>query len=134
MTLIENAEKFCVGHEHIDADHRELAEHLNRLNTAVISGADAEEQKKLLEVLITFTGRHFQREEALMSQMAYTGLEKHKAEHDMLLEEVRELQGRFNSGSIALTESLFDYLAEWLTFHTVTTDKKLADAIASAGK
>lgn len=134
MALIESCEKFSVGHDLIDADHRALVDHLNLLYGAVAAKASIDEQSRLLEALISRTETHFHHEEALMQQMGYTGFDKHKAEHDMLLEEVRELQVRFNSGSITLTDSLFDYLSEWLNFHTVTTDKKLADAVAKAGK
>lgn len=134
MALIESCEKFTVGHNLIDTDHRELVDHLNRLYAAVAANAGLEEQCKLFDAFISSAAKHFQREEALMQQMGYSGFDKHKVEHDMLLEEVRELQVRFNSGSIALTDSLFDYLSEWLNFHTVTTDKKLADAVAGANK
>ena len=133
MGMIDCCEKFSVGHAWIDADHRDLVSRLNRLFLAVMSGAEPEEQRQLLDALIASTASHFAREEELMLKMSYVGLEKHKAEHDILLDEVRELQVRFNSGSIALTESLFDYLSEWLNFHTVTTDKKLAEAVALAG-
>ncbi|MDR3412906.1 MAG: bacteriohemerythrin [Formivibrio sp.] len=134
MALIESCENFTVGHELIDADHRALINHLNLLYAAVAANAGIEEQSRLLEALITSTETHFKHEEALMSKMGFEGLAKHKAEHDMLLDEVRELQVRFNSGSITLTDSWFDYLSEWLNFHTVTTDKKLADAVARADK
>lgn len=134
MALIDSCEKFTVGHNQIDTDHRELVDHLNRLYAAVAAHASREEQCTLFDAFISRTAAHFQHEEALMQQMGYSGFDKHKVEHDLLLEEVRELQVRFNSGSIALTDSLFDYLSEWLNFHTVTTDKKLANAVAAANK
>lgn len=132
--LVENVEAFTVGHEHMDADHRVLAAHLNKLEAAVQQGASAQELQNLLETVIVFTAEHFKREEALMLSNAYSGYTKHKAEHDTLLEEVKELQAKLNSGSIALTAGLLEYLSEWLNFHVVTTDKKLADSIASVSK
>lgn len=129
MVQVENQVNFITGHERIDADHRELLEHLNCLHDAVQEQWAVEDQRQVLDALIARTAEHFRHEEDLMRKMAYAGFSKHKTEHDMLLEEVRELQVRFNSGSIALTENLFDYLSEWLNFHTATTDKKLVDAI-----
>ena len=132
--LVDNMDKFAVGHQHIDADHRVLFEHLSKLEHAVTTHAATEEQQQLLETLIVFTREHFKREESLMAQIAYSGLQKHQAEHQTLLEEVQELQGRLKSGSIVLSAGLVEYLYEWLNFHVVTTDKKLADTIASADK
>lgn len=129
MSFIANVDKYSVGHPMIDADHRMLAEYINLLHEAVNSGALVSEQSHLFAQLIGQTKAHFQREEALMQQMAYAGYAKHKAEHDMLLEEVQELMVRFNAGSVVLTGNLFSYLEEWLTFHEVTSDKKLSDAV-----
>ncbi|SFN24580.1 hemerythrin [Formivibrio citricus] len=129
MSFIANVDKYCVGHPMIDTDHRMLAEYINLLYEAVDSGALVSEQSHLFAQLIGQTKEHFQREEALMQKMGYPGYAKHKAEHDMLLEEVQELLVRFNAGSVALTGNLFSYLEEWLTFHEVTSDKKLSDAV-----
>ncbi len=134
MAQIENMEQFAVGHERIDADHRDLAEHLNCLYEAVSEAWAVEDQRQVLDTLVQHTAEHFRHEEDLMRKIGYSGYAKHKAEHDMLLEEVRELQVGFNSGSIVLTEKLFDYLYEWLNFHAVTTDKKLADAANALGR
>src|SRR5476649_2083836 len=100
MALIESCENFTVGHDLIDADHRALINHLNLLYAAVAADAGAMEQSRLLEDLIAATETHFHHEESLMQKMGYTGFDNHKAEHDTLLAEVRELQVRFNSGSI----------------------------------
>ncbi len=113
----------------VDADHRMLAEYINLLHEAVSSSALISEQVHLFGQLIERTKEHFQREEALMQNMVYPDYAKHKAEHDMLLEEVQDLLVRFNVGSISLTDNLFSYLEEWLTFHEVTSDKKLAETI-----
>ena len=130
MGLIDN-NRFMVGHPMMDADHRMLVEYINLLHEAVTSSAPASEQSHHFANLIRQVREHFLREEAFMVQIGYSGLMRHKSEHDMLLEEIVELQVRFNSGSISLTESLFDYLNEWLAFHTVTTDKKLAEVAAT---
>lgn len=61
---------------------------------AVAAKASIDEQSRLLDALISRAETHFHHEEALMQQMGYTGFDKHKAEHDMLLEEVQELQVR----------------------------------------
>ncbi len=134
MVQVDNPEKFTTGHELIDADHRELVEQMNCLHDAITEQWALEDQRQIFNTLIERTAEHFRHEEALMQRIAYTGFTKHKAEHDMLLEEVRELQVRFNSGSIALSENLFDYLSEWLNFHTATTDKKLAEAANAAAE
>lgn len=131
MAYIENSDRFMVGHPLMDADHRMLIEYINLLHEAVISNAPASEQSHHFANLISKAREHFLHEESFMTKIAYPALTRHKAEHDMLLEEIVELQVRFNSGSITLTESLFDYLSEWLAFHTVTTDKKLAEAAAA---
>lgn len=132
MSFITNVDKFSVGNPMVDADHRMLAEYINLLHEAVCSSALISEQVHLFAQLIERTKEHFQREEVLMQNMVYPDYAKHKAEHDMLLEEVQDLLVRFNVGSISLTDNLFSYLEEWLTFHEVTSDKKLAETIRQA--
>lgn len=127
-----NTDKLSVGNAQVDADHRMLQEYIGLLHEAVNSGAQASEQSHLFAQLIEHTREHFRHEEALMQKMGYSGYEKHKAEHDMLLEEVQELLVRFNAGSVVLTEELFSYLEEWLDFHVATTDQKLAESVRSS--
>ncbi len=131
MAQIDHCDRFHVGHPMMDADHRMLAECMNLLFAAVKDRVHAVEQSKLLLQLIERTRAHFRNEEELMRKIAYCGLDRHKSEHDMLLEEIEELHAHFKTGQIALTESLFDYLDEWLAFHAVTTDKKLAEVAAA---
>jgi len=134
MAQVENLGMFATGHERIDADHKDLAERLNCLHEATLEHWALDDQRQVFNAFVERAAEHFRQEEVLMEKMGYPGLANHKAEHDLLLDEVRELQVRFNSGSIALTENLFDYLSEWFNFHTATTDKRLAEAVIASAK
>lgn len=67
-----------------------------------------------------------------MREIDYPDYLQHKAEHERLLVQIRDLQARFRSGSITITVSVSNFLSDWLFYHIVWQDKKLVAAIHAA--
>lgn len=118
-------ETLSVEIDEIDDDHRRLVELFNILNHAVEDGDSREYIEAVLEELITCTVWHFKHEERLMLKHAYPGYGDHKAEHEDLIDSVKELQQKFLQGGSVLSNEDIDFLEHWLTGHILSTDKDL---------
>src|SRR3990167_787335 len=116
----------AVGNTFIDHDHQKLIDMVNRLHLLMNEGKGKDVLGKVLHNLIAYTQEHFQREEDLMRTMGYAGAAAHKEEHDKLLQQVLELQEKFNSGQAALSIQVLHFLRDWLVHHIGESDKKLA--------
>jgi hemerythrin-like metal-binding protein len=114
-----------VGIDEIDDDHRKLVNLFNILNHSVTEGVAEDYVEAVLEELINCTVWHFSHEERLMLKYGYEGLEEHKAEHQDLINSVRELQQKYlQMGKLEKKEDL-EYLEHWLTEHILTADNRL---------
>jgi hemerythrin len=78
-----------------------------------------------LEELINCTIWHFSHEERLMLKHGYDAYEEHKADHQDLVDGVRELQQKFlQTGKLDEKEHL-EFLERWLTEHILVADIRL---------
>jgi hemerythrin-like metal-binding protein len=122
-------DSLIVGHADIDADHRELYEHVEDFREALFSGApDLEFMRSFLTFLNAFLVEHFRRENEFMVDTAYPALEKHrrahmKLWHDMLdLTESCEKSG-FDQTCVVRVSTL---VLMWLDRHVAEHDRPLA--------
>ena len=119
-----------VGNDEIDEDHRKLVDLFNMLHHAVIAGDAPDYLAAVLEELINFTAWHFSHEERLMLKYGYEGLAEHRADHQELINSVKELQQQIlQSGKLVADEEL-TFLEHWLTEHILTDDMKLGSYLA----
>jgi len=81
---------------------------------------------KVLHNLITYTQEHFRREEELIRNIRFPGLQAHKNEHEKLLTQVLDLQKKFESGAATLSIQVLHVLRDWLIHHIGESDKELA--------
>ena len=118
-------ESLSVDVDEIDEDHRKLVDLFNMLGHSVTEGDTTDYIEAVLEELISFTVWHFRHEERLMLKYNYEDLKNHKAEHQELIDSVRELQQKFHQGNKLLTNEHIEYLEGWLTGHILGHDMKL---------
>ena len=88
--LIQWRESFALGVASVDHEHRELIELINELHAAMqVPDSDIEVHEFLGELLAQ-TSAHFALEEKLMREHGYGRYPQHKADHERLLDEIRE--------------------------------------------
>lgn len=126
MRVVQWSEALCVGDVQIDADHQELFDLLDCLRLAVRENQPEMVAVGILSELVRRTEAHFRLEEQFMHRVQYAELAAHKAEHDKLLAQVRELHAKLVEGGLKLTLSVFQFLYGWLARHIETKDKALA--------
>ena len=125
MKTITWDDTLSVEVDEIDEDHRRLVDLFNMLSHSVADGDSADYIDALLEELISCTVWHFRHEERLMLQYLYPEIEGHKAEHNDLIDSVRELQKKFHQSNKLLTNDDIAYLEDWLTAHILGYDMKM---------
>ena len=129
MAYFSWSSDLAVGNSFIDEDHKKLIDLINRLHDVMAKGDGRGHIGKVLESLIQYTLKHFEREEKEMDRIKYVGSIAHKKEHAKLVMEVSDLQKKFQGGNSMLTMSVSQFLKDWLINHISKTDKAFATAI-----
>ena len=126
LRLMRWLDLYATGIEKIDRQHETLTDLLNALNEAFRGGRPNEVLLFRLDQLIESTHEHFTDEEALMRRKEYPDFDLHKAEHDFLLAQVVHFREEFAASKAELSESMMDYLRDWLRDHILISDRRMA--------
>jgi hemerythrin-like metal-binding protein len=129
--LIEWSESLCLGLGEVDAQHREMAELLNRLQGAA-SGSDPGPALGILDELYLHTRDHFGFEERLMAENAYPGAVEHRREHLMLMAELKSFIAGVRRGGEQLDAAALAGLKKWLVGHIIANDRALVEYLQQA--
>lgn len=114
----------------IDADHKHLIAHLDRLFTACHEGQEADLIKHHLLTLYGYTHRHFAHEEDVMRKCRFPEVEEHRALHAELISELDDLIEAFDTEpAFELSEKTLSFLQGWLLQHILVDDKKIGHHI-----
>ncbi len=125
MTLIEWKKEYSVGVPAIDHEHRELIELINELYRHARSGDSPHAIGDFLGEIFARISAHFALEEKLMREKNYDEYDEHKADHEVLLDEIRDLMDEFEDGTLGGENELFERLDAWFGEHFQTKDARL---------
>ncbi|WP_319760560.1 hemerythrin family protein [Maridesulfovibrio sp.] len=121
--------KYSVGNERIDTQHKSLFQTINEL-------ADASSENKenalykCLGKMEKYAQEHFRDEEDFMKENGYPDLEKHIDEHKQFVNKVKDYQEAVFSNYIPFQDML-EFLNNWLVEHIITSDQKIMKYIKS---
>ncbi|MBN2717386.1 MAG: hemerythrin family protein [Deltaproteobacteria bacterium] len=114
-------DEYCVGEEILDNQHKYMFEQGNRITTL-----QPEETKRLIIDLYRYIMQHFTTEEAHMTAIGYPGVDKHRQQHEFIIDQLdKMLSGFIPDPRNTLKLKLF--LFNWLTTHILREDKKYFD-------
>ncbi|QQS35451.1 MAG: bacteriohemerythrin [Ignavibacteriales bacterium] len=133
MALIAWNEKYSVGINSIDAQHKRLVDYTNQLHDAMASGKAKEKIPSILENLVRYTKDHFAYEEKVMDSNKYPGYLKQKMEHDSLTKQVTKFKDDMLAGKISLSIEVMEFLKGWLINHISGSDKLYTQFLVSKG-
>lgn len=100
----------------LDAQHRVMVDHINRLQAAAASG-QPEQLVAAMGGLIDCLHEHFIFEEKVLEMIDFSGFEDHRQTHDAILERLRGYRTRMETASITEAEELIDTLGPWVVEH-----------------
>lgn len=133
MSLIEWKDEFSVGVTSVDLEHRELIEMINDLHALAGGGADHDRVLASLGDIYAQISAHFALEEKYMRDTRYDSLNSHKADHEALLDELRDIMDRVEDDGSYEEQRLSRELGRWFSDHFRTHDARLHRRGEAAG-
>ena len=134
MALIEWQEKFRIGIASVDYEHEEMIALLNELYRGLASGAESKEIIAFLGEVYARISAHFALEEKVMKERRYDQYPEHKADHEELLDQIRDIMDDYEFGDAGQSvEGFGKRMESWFANHFATHDARLHKAMGDLG-
>lgn len=122
-------EKYSIGIEDIDEQHKglfEIGNWLNELNLSELKNDHYIEVMIIINELLVYSNDHFKDEEAYMKQVKYPKLEDHIKIHQRFIDYVAsfDFEVLYEQGEVMI-ESLFTFINRWIVQHIMNEDQKI---------
>jgi hemerythrin-like metal-binding protein len=129
MPLIQWQDKFAIGITDVDHEHRQLVALINALHARLDAPDATESVSAFFGDLYAGIAAHFALEERIMREEGYDQYEEHKADHERLLDRIRDIMDDYESGYYrAYRDRLAGQLEDWFSRHFRTHDARLHGA------
>jgi hemerythrin len=126
MALIEWRDEFTTGIGSVDHEHRELIELINQLHERIESDHHKSAVLDFFGALHSRISSHFALEEVIMRDAGYDEYDAHKADHESLLDDIRDVMDDFDVADHAeYRDALTERLEAWFMNHFRTMDARL---------
>lgn len=126
MTLIEWRKEFETGIADVDHEHQELVDLINQLHSKIENDDSSETVSTFLGEVFAKISAHFALEETIMRKHNYDEYAEHKADHESLLDDIRDIMDDFDAGHYAdIKEQLAHAVRDWFIGHFKTKDARL---------
>ncbi len=126
-------DKYSVGIQSIDNQHKELFRILEKLLEAMKKGLANEITTQIIMELESYALIHFQKEEFFFQRFNFQGSVAHITEHQKFLQKVVSLKSDIKSGKITLTFELLNFLKDWIDHHILVIDKEYTECFRQNG-
>jgi len=124
MAYLDWQDRFSIGIEEIDNQHKKIIEMINRLDKSRIDGNFGSEVNVVLVQLVKYSMEHFKYEEDLMQRMKFADAEKHRELHAELTEQIVVLLRRVKQGYNINVFEVISILKSWMIDHIRKEDRK----------
>ena len=125
MALIEWRDEYCTGIKGVDFEHEALINQINSIYQLVENRADKDLVIDSLGEIYGSISAHFALEEQMMLRHDYDHYQQHRADHERLLDDIRDITEEFEN-SVTLNEAEFQQkLENWFQLHFKTHDSRL---------
>ncbi len=122
MAKIIWEDRFSVGNEKIDSQHKSLVDLINKLEEIEQKGGQL---SQVFEQLDNYVQTHFREEEKLLQLADYDDLEAHKLKHqefETWLHSVKVVYKSAGPNAHYITATVNHFLQEWLVEHILKSD------------
>jgi hemerythrin len=121
---------FDTGNAAIDAQHRELAELLNRMHHEAQCGCTTARALALMDEVQAHLEAHFAAEEGVMRGGSLSGFVQHHASHRSMEAQFLSVRDRVAAEAVNLSVVARGYLRFWFADHILRSDKPALAAAA----
>lgn len=126
--LIWNPE-YSVGVPAVDDEHFQMITMINELHDRLGGRSDPEAVEMFLGDIHAAIAAHFALEERFMRKAEYEEYEDHKEDHELLLDQLRDLMDEYLDDPEAGNELLKRRLTDWFGKHFSSFDARLHDKL-----
>jgi len=130
VTLIRWLDSFDIGIPAIDHEHRELVDLINTCHDRLVEDPSGNDVGDFLGRIFDRITAHFTHEEIEMLQLEFPEYWPHKADHERLLDELRDIMNTWSSSNDFDDASLASRLELWFMIHFRTFDARLHRFVA----
>jgi hemerythrin len=124
--------ELSVGFEEIDGQHRHLLRFIESTIDAVESD-DRTRTKEALSELGDYLVAHFSAEESFMAQAGYPERSRHKAAHDIFMQDFMQLARELDASGLTplVRQWVVARVPEWIRFHIQANDVPLGEFLSA---
>ncbi|MCK6451975.1 MAG: bacteriohemerythrin [Alphaproteobacteria bacterium] len=135
MPLLEWRDEFSIGIDGVDHEHRALIDLINRLHQEMVEQKGPPRTGAFLGEVHAQIASHFALEEQIMQQQHYAEYTVHKVDHEILLDEIRDIMDAYERGDYAAgPDALGHRLADWFGQHFRSHDARFHRGIHAGQK
>lgn len=131
--MFEWDDKYSVGIQSIDNQHKEIFEILEKLIDAMKKGQASDVTTQIILNLERYAINHFKKEEYFFQRFNFQGSTEHINEHQNFTQKIVSLKSDLKSGKITLTFDLLNFLKEWIDHHILVVDKQYSECFRQNG-
>ena len=125
MSLLSWKTEFSLGVESVDEEHRSMIDMINAAYERMLDCSKIERPELFLSDIYIGIAAHFAHEERLMVKAKFSEYRAHRADHESLLQEIREIMEAYLQDPEGAQEDLKTGLTNWFTGHFSTFDAHL---------
>lgn len=125
MSLLEWRDEFRIGIDEVDHEHEQLIGLINALHAALGAERSPERIEAFLGEIYARISAHFALEEKDMQARAYPERATHKADHERLLDDLRDIMDQVHYQGVLDDTRFSQRLAAWFGDHFRTHDVRL---------
>ncbi|MBZ0161176.1 MAG: bacteriohemerythrin [Notoacmeibacter sp.] len=122
MALIDWRKEFETGIADVDHEHRELIRLINTLHDEIEADAEKAQVQAFLGEVFAKISAHFALEETIMRKHGYDEYLEHKAEHEELIDQLRNIM---DESEIDYSKALSGVIRDWFVNHFKSKDARL---------
>ncbi|MBI1731998.1 MAG: hemerythrin family protein [Gammaproteobacteria bacterium] len=124
-TTLDWQERYALGIPAVDDAHLKLIRMINHLVICIVEGTDRASISASLGDILSATSAHFALEEKIMRDSHYDRYFEHKADHDRLLDQLRDMMDDYGVHGRLEPAQLVRVLDEWFSEHIRSHDARL---------
>ncbi len=117
-------DKYSVGVEEIDNQHKRMFEVINELLDAINTNSTEESLGHIIESLIQYKKFHFATEEKYFKEFNYDETIEHINKHKEFNDKLNALKEKYLNYTVEFAFELVDFLEDWLLNHLTVVDQK----------
>jgi len=125
MTLLEWRDEYRIGIAEVDHEHQGLIGLINDVHAALEADRSSARIEEFLGEIYARISAHFALEEKDMRARRYPEFSQHKADHERLLDDIRDIMDEHSESGVLDDQAFLNRLAAWFGDHFKTYDARL---------